>query len=123
MLLMVHVSVECRLKCSCMSTALRLMTMSAQAAYDAKCIKNHTCPCCQITRTGQVDPRRALTAHLKRLSKTDSAHLMWCTQNYHLHFSHGGSRCIKEVTAADVIKSIKCTFGKQWSDRVSIVDD
>jgi hypothetical protein len=74
MLLMVHVSVECRLKCSCMSTALRLMTMSAQAAYDADCIKNYTCPVCERTVGGQVDRRRALTAHLKRLSKTDSAH-------------------------------------------------
>jgi hypothetical protein len=100
---------------------VRLMTMSAQAAFDADCIANHTCSVCQITRTGQVDPRRALTAHLKRLSKTDSAHLMWCRLNWNLHFSHGGSRCIKDVTVADVMKSIQSTFGKQWSDRVSIV--
>eukprot|EP00953_Heterococcus_sp_UTEX-ZZ885_P012048 6933-Heterococcus_DN1.PRE.1 len=97
--------------------------MSAQAAYDAECIKSYTCPVCDKTVGGQVDRRRALTAHLKRLSKTDSAHLMWCRRNWNLHFSHGGSRCIKEVTATDVIKSIQSTFGKQWSDRVSIVDD
>jgi predicted GNAT superfamily acetyltransferase len=79
------------------------MTMSAQAAYDAECIANYTCPACQITRTGQVDPRRALTVHLKRLSMTDSAHFMWFRQSYSIHFKHGGSRCIKEVTAADMI--------------------
>ena len=84
-------------------------------------IAKNECPVCGVARTGQVNPRRSLQEHLRRLAKTDAAHSMWVKEHWGTHFRRGGDRTPKhEIDEAHIRECIKTTFGDSWADRVSI---
>jgi len=100
-----------------------VQTNSSMTSSCEEHLSKNECPCCGVARTGHVNPRRALQEHIRRFAKKDAAHKMWADEHWATFFKRGGDRTpVKVVTAEDIISSVKCTFGEEWSERVTITD-
>jgi hypothetical protein len=97
------------------------MTLSTTFEQDEAAIREHVCPVCARASTGQVDRRRALQEHIKRSARHCIPHRLWRDEWYSKHFIRGGDRQKQNVNA-DSIKDMICkAYGKDWSNRITIV--